>query len=231
MPACTVCSREIVPAAAAFCAHCGSPNPEATPGATGETDALLLQRRLQAALGDGFTVISATADETVRPRTGRVTVTVLGSMTPPNATMPPMRPPSRDGRRVYMGPDPRMMDSAMASSIDCNEPMLNSINPMHACWDERAASRDSVIHVPDRPGPDVCPRGVTGVGLLLQVSDSGAVAEVRQFVASSCPEFNTRVIEMARRLTFTPAQKGGHPVRAWVRLQIRGQPPAPPPQP
>jgi TonB family protein len=54
--ACSVCSREIVPATSPFCSHCGSPNPEAAQGPSGETDAQLLQRRLQTALGDGFTV-------------------------------------------------------------------------------------------------------------------------------------------------------------------------------
>jgi TolB-like protein len=58
VPVCQVCSREIVPAASPFCSHCGSPNPEAGAGPSGETDAQLLKRRLQAALGDGFTVES-----------------------------------------------------------------------------------------------------------------------------------------------------------------------------
>ncbi|MFI5279999.1 MAG: protein kinase [Gemmatimonadales bacterium] len=56
MPVCQVCSREIVPAASPFCSHCGSPNPEAGAGPSGETDTQLLKRRLQAALGAGFTV-------------------------------------------------------------------------------------------------------------------------------------------------------------------------------
>jgi tRNA A-37 threonylcarbamoyl transferase component Bud32 len=57
VPVCTVCSREIVPAASPFCSHCGSPNPEAGAGPSGETDAQLLKRRLQAALGEGFTAL------------------------------------------------------------------------------------------------------------------------------------------------------------------------------
>ncbi len=55
MPTCTTCSQEI-PAASAFCSHCGSPNPESSGAPSGETDAMLLQRRLQAALGDNFGV-------------------------------------------------------------------------------------------------------------------------------------------------------------------------------
>ena len=45
-----------MPAAAPFCSHCGSPNPEAPNGSSGETDTQLLKRRLQAALGDSFLV-------------------------------------------------------------------------------------------------------------------------------------------------------------------------------
>src|SRR5712692_6296527 len=56
VPVCQVCSQEIVPAASPFCSHCGSPNPEAPNGHSGETDTQLLKRRLQAALGDAFTV-------------------------------------------------------------------------------------------------------------------------------------------------------------------------------
>ncbi|HEY2806873.1 MAG TPA: protein kinase, partial [Gemmatimonadales bacterium] len=55
MPTCTTCSQEI-PVASAFCSHCGSPNPETTGAPSGENDAALLQRRLQAALGDNFGV-------------------------------------------------------------------------------------------------------------------------------------------------------------------------------
>jgi tRNA A-37 threonylcarbamoyl transferase component Bud32/TolB-like protein len=54
VPTCTTCSQEI-PAASAFCSHCGSPNPE-TSGEKGDSDTEVLQRRLQAALGDAFTV-------------------------------------------------------------------------------------------------------------------------------------------------------------------------------
>ena len=54
MPTCTTCSREI-DAGTAFCPGCGSVNPEAG-GTSGEFDAAELQRRLQTALGDGFTV-------------------------------------------------------------------------------------------------------------------------------------------------------------------------------
>ncbi len=53
MTVCTTCSREIADGAA-FCSHCGSPNPDATPLA--ESDADALRRRLQAALGADFTV-------------------------------------------------------------------------------------------------------------------------------------------------------------------------------
>jgi len=51
---CATCSREIAPTSA-FCSYCGSPNPEAG-GVPEEAETELLQRRLQAALGDGFTV-------------------------------------------------------------------------------------------------------------------------------------------------------------------------------
>ena len=55
MPTCTTCSQEI-PVASAFCSHCGSPNPEAVV-VSGESDAQLLQRRLQSALGEHFSVL------------------------------------------------------------------------------------------------------------------------------------------------------------------------------
>src|SRR5262245_44972101 len=54
VPHCTTCSQEI-PATSAFCSHCGSPNPEAIDGTT-SSDVEVLQRRLQAALGEAFTV-------------------------------------------------------------------------------------------------------------------------------------------------------------------------------
>jgi len=51
---CTTCSQEIADGAA-FCSRCGSPNPEQG-AATGESDADTLRRRLQAAIGNDFTV-------------------------------------------------------------------------------------------------------------------------------------------------------------------------------
>ncbi len=66
MPTCVTCSREI-PASAAVCPACGTPNPEsptlmtdATPAGAGQATQLLeqteLAQRLQAALGSGFQV-------------------------------------------------------------------------------------------------------------------------------------------------------------------------------
>ena len=55
MSTCTTCSREI-PATSAYCPACGSPNPDREGSRSGESDTALMQRRLQAALGDGFTV-------------------------------------------------------------------------------------------------------------------------------------------------------------------------------
>jgi hypothetical protein len=197
------------------------------------------------ALAPGGAIVTASTDDAGRRRRGQVTVQVMSEypgrppggpgFSPPGMGTPRMPPPGAPGKPDAMTPGaaapgmphepprPWAIDSAVRASINCGDPMLNSVNPMRACWDDRATLRD-FVQVPDRPGADQCPQGVSGVGLLLEVDDSGAVANVRTYAESSCPEFTNRVVAMARALHFTPARRRGVPVRGWVRLQLRASP-------
>jgi len=181
------------------------------------------------AIAPGVTVVSAVTEDGNRRRVSQATVFVLRPQTgPPGAAEPP-GPPGLPGLpgpgfRPRGIPSPRELDSSIRASFDCSDPMLNSVNPMRACWDVRAVPRDSVRQHLEHPGADACPHGASPVGLMLLVSETGEVTEVRPYAASSCPEFTDRVIATARRMSFTPAQRDGKPVRAWVRLTLRGQP-------
>ncbi len=135
-----------------------------------------------------------------------------GGAMPPSGTMPPALP----------GMKPGEFDSLMRASINCGEPFMNATNPMHACWDTRAEMRDSAFPTPERPGLDRCPQGVSTVIMLIQVNERGGVDGVLPFEGPSvCPDFTRAAVEAARRLSFVPAQRGGQPVRSWVRLRVR----------
>lgn len=121
--------------------------------------------------------------------------------------------------------EPRFVrvDSLMRTPVNCSEPFMNATNPMRACWDTKPMLVDSVFTPPERPGRDVCPNGVGNVTLLVQVNHGGRVDGVLPFMAERCPEYTRILVETVRRLEFTPAMKEGKPIRAWVRLQARGQ--------
>jgi len=164
----------------------------------------------------------------VPPATGETQIGPAPSMpatpTPPGAHTTPRVPP--------MGPVmvvPRMTDSMMKASINCTEPMINSVNPLRACYDERPRSRTRLSLL----NTTSCPGQHGGVMLMVRVSETGSVSEVRPYVHSRCPDVTDSIIAAARQLTFSPALKDGQAVPAWVRIQVQTGPASelPPPHP
>jgi hypothetical protein len=173
------------------------------------------------AVAPGVAIVrAALADSSQRRRWGQTTVFVLrpdGDMPPPGMPeMPSQPPPPRTYVVVPPGKPMMNVDSIIRSSINCGDPAVNAINPAHACWDERArpAERPAVTV------PDSCGYGVTPVTLMVRISDGGQVEEVRLFAPSQCPQFSDSAIALVRRLAFTPAQKGGQNVAAWMLIRV-----------
>jgi hypothetical protein len=184
----------------------------------------------------GNALVTAWTEEAGRRRIGQVTVQVMrepGSSwfpggPPPGVWVQPGMPPGPPGG-IPPGAHPPgmpsmgMIDSAMRASINCADPMINAVNPLMACWDRRAALRDSAAAEPERPGPDRCPQGMSAVGLFVQVSEKGDVADVRPYSPSSCPELTERAIELARRLHFVSATRAGRPISSWRAMRMHGR--------
>jgi len=57
--------------------------------------------------------------------------------------------------------------------------------------------------------------------MMLRVGESGEVTEVRTYSPTGCAALDAAAEERARALAFTPAQKEGRAVRAWVRIVYR----------
>lgn len=200
------------------------------------------------ALAPGGVVITVTATaEGHKPIVARASVSVmrpLGSrpgrmppyavVTPPGATpvapapgampMPPgaatMPPP---GASMPSMPDQGHMDSMMRANVNCNEPFMNAVNPMRVCWEQRAQMRDSIFQPPPLAAGQACGGGRRFVVVFLLVNEQGSVEQVMPFGSGGCPAWMMQVEEAAKKLTFTPAQKGGQPVHSWVRIQVRPQ--------
>jgi hypothetical protein len=196
------------------------------------------------AVGPGATLITATlAGVRGRRRAAHVTVRVTapGGHPPGVMVMPepaatpgprlpappgtPVAPPTArtPGAPMTMpsGPvmvfSPRVMDSTMKASINCNDPMMNSVNPLNACYDQRPTPR-----VP-APAPAVsCPdRGNNAVMLMVHVGESGEVVDVMPFARGGCDQLVEAALAATRAMTFNPALRGGQPLAAWLRLMIR----------
>jgi hypothetical protein len=142
--------------------------------------------------------------------------------TPGAQPMPPGTPmPSMPPTVMVI---PRNMDSTMKASINCSEPFMNAANPMQACYDRRPYLRgpepwSSLSRCGGEHGQPLM--------LLVRVSETGQVTEVMPFTSGQpCPGFVDSTVAAARTMTFDPAQRGGQPVSAWVRVLVRG--PMPP---
>jgi hypothetical protein len=157
---------------------------------------------------EGRRIVARAAVNILRPRENRPP-TVVGFPGAPG--VPPGRPPNY----VYV-----QTDSMLRASINCAEPFLNAANPMRACYDARAVMRDST-GVPAHPVPDKCGQDLEHAMLLVQVTETGAVEHVLPLSMAQCGDYAQAVVDWGRRLTFTPAQKDGHPVRSWVRIMLR----------
>ncbi len=191
------------------------------------------------ALAPGNALVMAWTEEAGRRRVGQVTVQVMREPGgtgfpggPPPGAMPPGMPPGIPPGATGAIPMPGMpqampgrtaMDSAIRASINCADPTINAVNPMRACWETRAALRDTMEMEPERPGPDRCPNGMSPVGLLVQIGEKGDVVDVRPYSPSSCPELTERAIALARRLHFAPAMRGGQPVASWRAMRMHGR--------
>ena len=163
---------------------------------------------------EGRRIVARAAVNVLRPREQRTTTVYI-----PNVPGAPNVPPP-GGRNLPPGYVMVQTDSIMRASINCAEPFLNAANPMRACYDTRAVLRDSTA-LASRPVPDKCVQNVERVMLLLQVNESGAVENVMPFNTTGCGGYTEAATEWGRHLTFTPAQKDGHPVRSWVRFMMR----------
>jgi TonB family protein len=175
------------------------------------------------AVAPGSTVITATTGSGSARRYGQVSVYVFrprGAM----VMVPPLPPDKSPGMHPTMPPGmpPGMpnMDSIVRASIDCSEPFIAAANPMRACYDRRPMMMREHERVPLTPTEGQCPthRGV--VAMLLLVSETGAVTEVRQYAPSGCNALDSLATQRARATQFEPAQKDGHPVSAWVRFML-----------
>ena len=191
------------------------------------------------ALALGSALVMAWTEEGGRRRVGQVTVQVMrevnmyelsGGM-PPNAK-PPATPPGVPGAVTMPAmpgahppgmPNMANIDSAIRASINCDDPTINAVNPLRACWDTRATLRDTVPEEPERPTREQCPQGASPVGLLIQVSETGSVAEARPYSISSCQEFTERAVALARQMRFAPAMKAGKPVVSWRIMRMHGR--------
>jgi hypothetical protein len=177
------------------------------------------------AVGPGAALVTAAVASDPRRR-GQLTVYVGRA---PRTPAPPPTP--GETVRVFVGPgvappappppgwrgDVRVnVDSAWRQSIDCGDPTLNAINPLRTCWDQRPMPPAApVLAAPSECGDDLTP-----VTLLVKVSDAGRVVEVRDFAPSRCFAFADAARAMLRTWTFTPAQREGRPVEAWVLQRV-----------
>jgi len=165
------------------------------------------------------------------PSVTGVTVAPVPPGTPamPVPGMPPAGPvpgamPSGPPTMVFVSP--HGVDSMMKASVNCNEPMINAVNPLRACYDQRPTPRlpqaATLAPCPDQPG-------TWGMGLLLmaRVSETGTVADVMPYVRNVCPQLVDAAIAATRAMTFNPALREGRPVGAWVRIVLRTTEPPP----
>jgi hypothetical protein len=110
---------------------------------------------------------------------------------------------------VRTGPAGR---AAAALPAQCRTP---GYNPNHACWDTRPVPLAA---------PTLAWRGQgalpTPPTFWVQVSEAGAVLDVRPVATSSDVEFGVAALKAARALQFTPALQDGRPVAAWTQIAI-----------
>ncbi len=182
------------------------------------------------AVAPGNAIVSAIVEtEGGRRRAGQATVFVQrepGMAAVPAAPGHPGPPPPpaaqpRPGAPPRPGAQPRPpLDSLVRANINCDEPFMNTANPLRACWDRRPSTRTPAVLDP----PATCTVAVQQVRVLVLVTEHGAVETVRAFTPSPCPEYNAAVETRVRTFTFQPAVKDGRPVRAWLQINFRPDP-------
>ncbi len=178
------------------------------------------------ALAPGTAIVRAIVAGVPRSRSGRSAIYVMREPGMAAAAPPvgptPGPPPGPGPGAPPAPPRGRQVDSIIRANINCEEPFLNSANPMRACWDVRPRARTAtpVVATP----PDCRQHGLRQARVLLRVSESGDVVEARVFVPTPCPALNDTALALGRRMTFEPASREGRPVRAWVMVSIGPDP-------
>ncbi len=97
----------------------------------------------------------------------------------------------------------------------CTDPSRNTYNANNVCFDARPRPRVATL-VPI-PGGIPTSETPSAVVLVLRVSASGMVEQVRFAQRSSHDGFTVAAVEFAKQVEFIPAQKGGLPVAAWIQ--------------
>ncbi len=103
-----------------------------------------------------------------------------------------------------------------AMPAQCSAPVFNLV-PRNHCWDTRPNARTPLQLTP----PSSCTGTVSPVNVLVNVSASGEVLSASMNRGSSCQAFTAAAVSQVQDMTFTPAQRGGQPVAAWVVVVMR----------
>ncbi|HEY2806569.1 MAG TPA: TonB family protein, partial [Gemmatimonadales bacterium] len=133
--------------------------------------------------------------------------------------------PARRGGRpvaawanVRVGLSGASVEEAVAPARVCANPATAVKNPGQACYDARPVPQSA----PLAPSPSSCGLGGQTVNVLVQVGIGGRViGDPTVARESGCEAFDQSAIDVAQNMTFAPATKGGHPVIAWIVLQMR----------
>jgi hypothetical protein len=102
-------------------------------------------------------------------------------------------------------------------ATDCTRWQISTTNPGNACWDARPQPRSA----PSVAAPATCRQPPQRVAVVVRVAPSGDVVGTPfMYRTSGCPALNQAAIAVAQDIAFTPAQKDGRPVEAFVITPI-----------
>ncbi len=105
---------------------------------------------------------------------------------------------------------------AIAGSCEQYGPDYNQDN---LCFDVRPTPLTAPIIYLPADATDMPRRAI----LLVHVSGDGTTLDTRVFVGSNTESFTNQALDFAKNLHWSPAQKNGDPVEAWVQLQVLPQ--------